>query len=176
MRKLIYHVAITTDGFIAHQDHTIDGFLAEGEHVTDYLDSLKNDYDIVLMGRRTYEFGLQYGVTNPYPWMKQYVLSSSMKEKPDPSVEVISENMIDAVKEMKSGEGRSIYLCGGADLASKLFAEGLVDEIILKLNPVLFGSGIQLFSDSIKQTDLELISHKVYGNSVVLLHYTVKTS
>lgn len=174
MRKLIYHVAITADGFIAHSDHTIDGFLAEGDHVADYLESLKNDYDIVLMGRRTYEFGLQFGVTNPYPWMKQYVISTRLKEKPDPNVEVISEDMIEAVKEMKNGEGKSIYLCGGADLASKLFAEGLIDEIILKLNPVVFGSGIPLFSGSIKQTDLELISHKVYGNSVVLLHYAVK--
>jgi len=47
-RKLKYHVACT-----------VDGFVAEGEHVTDYLASLKSDYDIVLMGRRTYEFGFQ---------------------------------------------------------------------------------------------------------------------
>ena len=73
MRKLKYHVASTVDGFIAHEDHSIDGFVSEGEHVIDYLESLKNDYDIVLMGRRTYEFGFQFGVTNPYPWMKQYV-------------------------------------------------------------------------------------------------------
>jgi dihydrofolate reductase len=64
-RKLKYHVACTVDGFIAHDDHTIEGFVAEGEHVADYLASLKSDYDIVLMGRSTYEFGFQFGVTNP---------------------------------------------------------------------------------------------------------------
>ena len=175
MRKLKYHVATTVDGFIAHEDHTVDGFVAEGEHVTDYLESLKNDYDTVLMGRRTYEFGFQFGVTNPYPWMKQYVLSRTMESSIDPNVELVSQNIIDFVRGLKEGTGKDIYLCGGADLAGRLIAEGLVDEIILKLNPVAFGSGIPLFSGAVKQIDLELIGSKVYGSGVVLLGYRVKS-
>jgi len=174
MRKVKYHVASTVDGFIAHQDHTVEGFLAEGEHVTDYLESLKRDYDAVLMGRRTYEFGFQFGVTNPYPWMKQYVLSRTMGRSPDANVELVSENTIDFVRGLKSEAGRDIYLCGGAALAATLFAEDLIDEIILKFNPVLFGSGIPLFSGTIKQSALELAGSKVYGNGVALLHYSVK--
>jgi len=174
MRKLKYHVASTLDGFIAHQDHTIDGFIGEGEHVTDYLQSLKNDYGVVLMGRRTYEFGLQFGVTNPYPWMKQYVISRTMKGIPDPNVELIAGDVVDFVKELKAETGKSIYLCGGASLAAALFVADLVDEIILKLNPVLFGSGIPLFSGTIKQTEMELTDSKIYGSGVVLLQYRVK--
>jgi len=174
MRKLKYHMASTVDGFIAHKDHTVDGFVAEGEHVTDYLESLKNDYDVVLMGRRTYEFGFQYGVTNPYPWMKQYVLSRTMEKSPDPNVELVSKNVIDFVKELKEGTGKAIYLCGAAELAATLYAENLIDEIILKLNPVLFGSGIPLFSGIAKQADLELANTKIYENGVILLHYRVK--
>jgi riboflavin biosynthesis pyrimidine reductase len=49
-----------------------------------------------------------------------------------------------------------------------------VDEIILKVNPVLFGSGIPLFLGTIKQTDMELIHTRQYGNGVVLLQYRVK--
>jgi hypothetical protein len=63
MRKLKYHVASTVDGFIAHEDHSIDGFVSEGEHVIDYLESLKNDYDIVLMGRRTLVLQLTTQIT-----------------------------------------------------------------------------------------------------------------
>jgi dihydrofolate reductase len=174
MRKLKYHVASTLDGFIAHEDHTIDGFMAEGEHVSDYLESLKNDYDIVLMGRRTYEFGLQFGVTNPYPWMKQYVLSRTMGRSPDAEVELVSDNIIDFVRGLKEVEGKDIYLCGGGELAARLLAEGLIDEIIVKLNPVLFGSGVGLFSGAARQTDLELTGSKVYGNGVMLVKYRVK--
>ena len=125
------------------------------------------------MGRRTYEFGFQFGVTNPYPWMKQYVISSTMERSPDSNVELISENVIDFVKGMKEASGKDIYLCGGASLATTLLVEGLVDEIILKLNPVLFGSGIPLFLGTITQTDLELIHSKKYGNGVLVLTYRV---
>jgi dihydrofolate reductase len=174
VRKLKYHVATTLDGFIAHGDRTISGFIAEGEHVTDYLESLKNDYDTVLMGRRTYEFGLQFGVTNPYPWMKQYVFSRTMERSPDAGVELISENLLAVVRELKKQSGKDIYLCGGAELAATLFAAGLVDEIIVKLNPVVFGSGIPMFAGAIQQSALELTDSKVYDNSVLLLHYRVK--
>ena len=174
MRKVKYHVASTVDGFIAHEDHSIEGFVSEGEHVIDYLESLKNDYDIVLMGRRTYEFGFQFGVTNPYPWMKQYVFSRTMERSPDPNVELVSKEITGFVEELKKGAGKDIYLCGGADLAGRLFAEGLINEIIVKLNPVLFGSGIPLFSGVVKQADLELTRSKIYGNGVVLLNYRVK--
>jgi dihydrofolate reductase len=174
MRKLKYHVATTLDGFIAHQDHTVGGFVDEGEHVTDYFNSLKNDYDIVLMGRRTYEFGFQFGVTNPYPWMKQYVLSHTMEKSPDPNVELVSENVIDLVTNLKKGDGKDIYLCGGGELATALLAESLIDEIVLKVNPVLFGTGVPLFSETIQQTKLDLISSKIYNNGVLLLQYLVK--
>ena len=174
MRKLKYHVATTIDGFIAHKDHTIDGFVAEGDHVTDYLESLKTDYDNVLMGRRTYEFGFQYGVTNPYPWMKQYVLSRSMDKSPDENVELVSDNIFEFVRELKKGTGKDIYLCGGAELATSLFKEKLIDEIILKLNPVVFGTGLPLFSETIKHGALELLDSKVYANGVALLRYQVK--
>ena len=174
MRRLKYHVASTVDGFIAHTDPTVAGFVADGEHVTDYLESLKNDYDIALMGRRTYEFGFQYGVTNPYPWMRQVVFSRTMESSPDPNVELISANVVDVVRELKQESGKAIYLCGGAELAARLFAAGLVDEIILKLNPVVFGSGLPLFSGDIKQTALALTGSKTYDNGVMLLHYRVK--
>ena len=174
MRKIKYHVASTVDGFIAHEDHTVEGFLPEGEHVTDYLESLRQDYGAVLMGRRTYEFGLQFGVTDPYPWLKQYVLSRTMGRSPDANVELVSANVIDFVRGLKGEAGKDIYLCGGAELAGTLFAAGLVDEIVLKLNPVLFGSGVPLFSGAIRQSALELADSKVYGNGVVLLRYLVK--
>jgi dihydrofolate reductase len=173
MRKLKYHVATTLDGFIAHTDHTVNGFVAEGEHVTEYFASLKNDYDIVLMGRRTYEFGFQFGVTNPYPWLRQYVISRSMAESPDANVELVSENISLFVRELKEEEGKDIYLCGGGNLAARLLEEGLIDEIVVKLNPVVFGAGVPLFSEAAKQAALELNSSKIYENGVMLLTYKV---
>ena len=145
MRKLIYHVAASLDGFIAHEDHTVDGFLNEGDHATDYFASLKNDYDTVLMGRKTYDFGLQFGVTNPYPWLKQYVFSSR-QDITEPGITVISSDPSELVTRLKAETGKSIYLCGGAKMATELLEHHLIDEILVKINPVLFGAGIGLLT------------------------------
>lgn len=172
-RIVSYHVATTVDGFIAHADHTIDGFVPDGPHVTEYLDSLRRDYDVVVMGRRTYEFGLRMGVSNPYPWLRQYVVSRTMTASPDPAVELVGGDVCSFVRDLRREPGRGIYLCGGAELASALFAEGLVDEVILKVNPVLFGDGIQLLARRIAPTRLDLMRSTVYENCVLLLRYRV---
>ncbi|PSB00967.1 dihydrofolate reductase family protein [Merismopedia glauca] len=191
MRELKYYVACSVDGFIAHQDNSLDGFLSEGEHITGLLESFpetfpaqfrdavgihaENKYfDTVLMGRKTYEIGLKVGVTNPYPHLKQYLFSRTMKESPDRNVELISTDAVALVRSLKTQIGKDIWLCGGADLARTLFAEKLIDGMILKVYPFLMGSGIPLFAGEIQQTRLELSDSKIYGNGVVVLHYRVK--
>ena len=173
MRKLKYHVATTADGFIARDDGSFDCFPMEGEHVADYLETLKS-YGAVLMGRRTYEVGLKVGVTDPYPHLESYVFSRTMKESPDERVKLVAENPMATVRKLKAEAGKDIYLCGGADLATELFREDLIDEVILKVNPLLLGSGIPLMSDIGRHVDLELIDSKVYNGGVVLLSYRVK--
>jgi dihydrofolate reductase len=173
MRKLIYHVAASLDGFIAHEDHIVEGFLNEGDHATEYLESLKNDYDTVLMGRKTYDFGLQFGVTNPYPWLKQYVFSSR-QDITEPNISVISSDPSEFVTRLKAETGKSIYLCGGATLATTLLENHLIDEILVKINPVLFGTGIGLTRALPAFLALELKSCKTYANGVLLVHHIVK--
>lgn len=186
MRELKYYVACTVDRFIARQDGSFDFFLPEGEHLADLIESFPETipghlrealgvragnkwFDAVLMGRKTYEVGLNVGVTNPYPHLKQYLFSRTMKVSPDENVELVSGDPIALVKELKKQSGKDIWLCGGGDLATRLFSE--IDEIILKVNPILLGSGIPLFSGVIKQTDLELAEIKSYSNGFVLLRY-----
>ena len=173
MRKLKYYVASSLNGYIARTDHSFDYFVAEGEHVPDYFESL-NAFDVVLMGRKTYEVGLKVGITDPYPHMKSYVFSRTMKESPNEKVQVVSENIAELVRELKNETGKGIYLCGGGELATILFAENLIDEVILKMHPVMVGTGIRLFSEAIKQIDLELVSSKTFNTGVVVLQYRVK--
>jgi dihydrofolate reductase len=177
MRKLKYSVAASLDGFIAHEDDTYGAFMQErltkeGEHITDYLGTFAS-YAAVLMGRRTYEPALKQGVTNPYPTMETYVFSRTMKESPDPKVKLITEDAVGVVRRLKAQEGKDLYLCGGGDFAGMLLREGLVDEVLVKLNPLLLGSGIRLTSKLGQWVDLELLSTKVYKNGVLLLRYAV---
>ncbi|QDE81168.1 dihydrofolate reductase family protein [Myxococcus xanthus] len=177
MRKLKYHVATSVDGFIAHEDDTYGAFMQDrlvkdSEHVADYVASLAT-YATVLMGRRTYDGGLKVGVTDPYPNMDTYVFSRTMKESPNPRLKLVSDDAVGEVRRLKAQEGGDIYLSGGGAFAGLLLAEGLVDEVLLKMNPLILGSGILLASSLKQVVDLDLKSTKVYANGVVLLRYAV---
>lgn len=189
MRKLKYYIASTVDGFIAREDGSFDCFPMSGEHFADLFEFFpetfpahvqkalgilpeNKQFDTVLMGRKTYEVGLNVGLTNPYPTLKQYVFSRSMKASPDRNIELVSENAVGFVRELKQETGKDIWLCGGGDLAATIFSE--IDEMIVKLNPVVIGAGIPLFARGIGPTNLELTDRKIYSNGFMLLHYRVK--
>jgi dihydrofolate reductase len=176
-RKLIYYVATTADGFIAHRDETVDGFLADGPHIGDYLTSLR-DYDTVLMGRNTYEWGYQFGIkpgepSPTYGHMMQYVFSQTMELYDHPQLQVIRENPAAFVSRLKEQDGGAIYLCGGGKLAGTLFEHRLVDGLILKVNPVVFGQGIPAFGALDRTIPLLLRDVRVYANGVQFVSYDV---
>ena len=188
MKDLIYCVASTLDGYIAHEDGSYEGFLWDEAyaaaiseafpetiplHCRDWKHTAAENkwFDTVLMGRKTYEAGLTLGVTNPYPTLKQYVFSQTLTESPDDAVTLVSDEPADFVRNLKKGEGKAIWLCGGGALAGSLLAAGLIDKLIVKLNPVFLGGGIPMFAGEVKREDLELTEQRQFGNGVVLLHY-----
>lgn len=175
MRTVVYYVSSSLDGFIARADHSVDGFITEGAMVQDYLDSLHNDFDTVVMGRKTYEFGLQFGVDNPYPWLKQYVISSSMSAAPHPEIELAQGDGTTLVRTLKAQPGGMIYLCGGGKLAGALLEAGLIDEVVIKLNPLVLGSGVPLFGGVADAERLSLIECQPFPEGGVRLRYQVHT-
>ena len=173
-RLLKYVVASTLDGRIAQRDGSFDFFAAAGDaHAPDYLASLR-EFGSVLMGRKTYEVGLRMGVTDPYPFLDSYVFSSSLEASPNERVHLVREDPAAWVHAFKQRPGGGdIYLCGGATLAGALLKAGLIDEMVVKLNPLLIGDGMPLFDSVPAPFLLELSKSKTYPNGVVLLTYRV---
>lgn len=185
MRKLIYFIASTIDGFIAREDGAFDFFPMTGAHlpyiVDEYPETIpghlhemlgvrsgNTHFDSVIMGRRTYEVGTAVGIMNPYPHLRQYVVSRSMHANPDPAVALVA-SAIDAVQTLKAEAGRDIWLCGGGSLAATLYGE--IDELILKVNPVVLGCGIPLFGGPAVPRSLELLDHRVFDGGVAIHRY-----
>ncbi|MEO6086246.1 MAG: dihydrofolate reductase family protein [Umezawaea sp.] len=183
MRKLIYYVATSIDGFIAAADGSFDALMIEGDHMAmifdEYPDTLpvqaraalgidapNTNFDTVLMGRGTYQ--VPGGLPSPYPHLRQYVVSSTLTNIPA-DVEVITDDVRSKVRELKAEDGLDIWLCGGGKLAAALLPE--IDGLVLKVNPVVLGTGIPLFDGKGTAERFALDGTRVFESGVALMTY-----
>jgi dihydrofolate reductase len=175
MRKIIYYVAMSLDGYIVGPTDSIDGFVSEGSGVNKYLSDLKA-FDTVIMGRNTYEFGFKYGIVPgqpAYEHMEHYIFSNSASyENLHDKVHIVPRD-ISLVRKLKKGSGSDIYLCGGSLFAGWLLENELIDELIIKLNPVLLGQGLPLFSSTARQLKLDLQEVQEYDHGLVINKYKI---
>jgi dihydrofolate reductase len=187
MRKVVYYVATTLDGFIARSDGSFSEFPWDEEFVSHLFERfpetfpahLRQDerenrrFDTVLMGRNTYEVGQREGITSPYPTLAQYLFSETLEASPDKSVALVKGDALHRVKELKETDGMAIWLCGGSVLAGNLYAAGLIDEIVLKVNPIVFGAGKPLFDRAVDANRLALGDVERFRSGHLILSYTV---
>lgn len=187
MRTLVYYVATTLDGFIAAPDGSPDFFGLEpdlaahiAEHFPQTLPTFTHPrfgiegppqgrFDAVVMGRATYDPALRVGITSPYAHLRQYVFSRSLPPSTDPEVQIVAGDPVAFVRALKREPGRDIWLCGGGQLAGQLLPE--VDELVLKLNPYVVGSGIPLAARGFEPHRFALVDSRPLDSGVVVLHY-----
>ena len=176
MRKIVYYVATSLDGFISGLKGDISGFIGQGNGVAKYLEDL-SDFDTVIMGKNTYEFGYHFGLKAgqpPYPHMTHYIFSNSLVfENPDPKVQ-IRPIEIKEIKKLKEKEGTDIYLCGGGQFAGWLMDNHQIDILKIKLNPIVLGNGVRLFGSSINSFKFELVDSSKYENGLQIITYEFK--
>lgn len=178
MRRIIYYVAASIDGFIFGPDEDISGFenVQESDGIQKYLQDLQK-FDTVIMGRKTYEFGYKFGLKPgepAYPHMNHYIFSRSLKlDSPDKGIEICKPDL-EIVTKLKGQEGSDIYLCGGGHFAGWLLDNELIDELKIKLNPLILGSGIRLFGPSTKQFKMRLNDSKTYTYGLQIINYQIE--
>jgi dihydrofolate reductase len=176
MRKIVYYVASSLDGFIMGSDEDMGKFITSGTGVSQYINDLQR-FDTVIMGRKTYEFGYRFGLVvgqKPYPLMKHYIFSNKLiLNKPQDGLWVCKLD-IETILALKKEEGTDIYLCGGGELAGWLLENGQLDRVKLKLNPVILGEGIRLFGNSKKAYKTELIDSNTYENGLQIMEFELK--
>lgn len=175
MRKVTFGGASSFDNHFARKDHSVDWLMWSDEAasmMTDYWKTI----DTILMGRKTYEVALKTskGKGNPYPDIRSYVFSRTLKPGKRKGVEIIQNDAAAFVKQLKDQEGKDICVMGGGDFAKTLFEANLIDEIGFNIHPVLLGSGIPVFYEMKHQIDLELLTCKVFKNGCVAVTYRVK--
>lgn len=176
-RKLIYYIASSINGHIADAEGNTDDFSMTAQYIPDYIKDLQN-FDTVLMGKYTYEAGYKHGLEPGQPapiygHMMQYVFSRSMEQYQHEQLEVIQNDPAEFVRSLKMQDGTDIYLCGGGQLAAYLMQHKLIDEVILKVSPLIIGQGLALFGKLDCTIQLTLLDTKIYRDGHLFLRYTV---
>ncbi|WP_188487964.1 dihydrofolate reductase family protein [Williamsia phyllosphaerae] len=186
MRKLVYFVATTLDGFIADENDGYEAFSFDGPEAVDLvaefpemipthvrgplgIDGPNLRFDTVIMGRRTYDAGIPHGVISPYQHLRQLVASTSPEGAQGTEVEVVADPVA-AIRELKARPGKDIWLPGGGRLAAALADE--IDEVILKIHPLVFGAGIPLFGPLGAPRRLSVTNRRVYDSGFSIVRAT----
>jgi dihydrofolate reductase len=78
---------------------------------------------------------------------------------------------MEGVRRLKSQDGPDLNVCGSASLTSVLLEQGLVDEVVLAVYPLLLGRGKRCFSDSADAREFALVSTKATPTGVLLNTY-----
>lgn len=176
MNKVIYYVASSLDGFISGENGDISKFLTHGDAVEKYQADLL-DFKTVIMGRKTYEFGFQYGLEagqSAYPHMEHYIFSETLQIKELAESVHIEKMSLKRVKEIIAASPTDIYLCGGGEFAGWLLDNGLIDQLKLKLNPILLGDGVRLFGNSKTAFVSTLIEKESFDSGLQFLTYDLR--
>jgi len=173
MRRIVYYVASSLDGYICGLNEDISGFVGEGNGVSKYLEDLK-DYDTVIMGRNTYEFGYRFGLKPgepAYAHMTHYIFSNSLAlPNSHEKVKVVPLRINEVVK-LKQQSGTDIYLCGGGQFAGWLLDHDLIDVLKIKLNPLILGKGVRIFGNSTKELHFTLTDTRQYDHSLQIITF-----
>lgn len=175
-RKILLCVAVTLDGFIEGPNGEYDWCFTDQDYgMKEFLSRI----DTVFYGRKSYDSMLMAGNgedqssrRNPFASFTSFVFSNTLTES-YPNTHLVSGNTLEHVQQLKTQEGKDIWLFGGAGLLTTLLKAGLVDELHLAVHPLLLGSGKSLFQQLTGRMQLKFVDSKAYSTGLVMLRYEI---
>lgn len=187
MRKLILEEWMSLDGYVTDKNNQLNFFtdLTPEQNTFSDNDQLKflETVDTILLGRKTYELFVDFwpGATTDKEIIadklnetKKIVFSRTLTKAPWgqwAEADIISDNSIAAIRELKLQKGKNLVLWGSISLAQSLMKENLIDEYHIQLCPVLTGGGRNLFSQEMNIGKLSLLEVRQYNTGVIFLNY-----
>lgn len=182
MRKVIYSMGVSLDGFIAGPGGEID-WSAPDEELHRFHNQQALELGAHFCGRRLYEEMLYWETAGENPstgktelefariWqaMPKIVFSTTL-EKVEGNARLVTGDVAEEVAKLKEQPGKDLAV-GGAGLASAFIKLGLVDEYRLFISPVALGGGTPYFPAQAERINLELVERQTFGSRVVYLRY-----
>jgi dihydrofolate reductase len=182
MRKVIYSMGVSLDGFIAGPDGEID-WSAPDEELHRFHNKQTRELGAHLCGRRLYEVMVYWETADENPSAAEYELEFARIWKDLPKVvfsktleevagnaRLVRDGVAEEVARLKEQPGKDLAV-GGAGLAATLIELGLVDEFRPFVYPVVLGGGTPFFPALDEKIALELVETRTFGSRVVYMRY-----
>jgi dihydrofolate reductase len=188
MRDLIVLSFVTLDGVMqapgGPEEDPSDGF-EHGGWVAGYWDdelgaamgeSMSPPFDLVL-GRKTYEIFAAHWPHTDDPGAEElnsatkHVASRTLTELEWKNSELIEGDVPEGVRALKQEDGPELQVHGSANLIQTLLEHGLIDEVRLKIFPLVLGTGKRLFGRGTVPAGFEVASSQVLSSGVIVATY-----
>jgi len=173
MQKIKLFIACSVDGFIARPDGDIswlDVVATDGE---DYgYAAFYDTVDTIVLGRKTYDKVLSFGIDFPHKNKTTYVITRTPKAS-EGNIHFYTGDLTQLIQQLKASSHKDVFIDGGADLVHSLLSAQLIDEITVSHIPVLLGAGILLFKEGFPEQKLKLTGVKSFPSGLVQVVYDV---
>src|SRR5258706_10961968 len=180
-RKIIVYLAASADGYIARPDGDVE-WLNRRTRSGDYgMKSFYSTFDTILMGRKTYDWGLAYYKKHKLKGspldttFTNYIFSRKPPARVAPGAQFVSEPVKTFAKRLRATPGKHIWMMGGGELIASFLDANEIDEFDIRVIPTFIGEGIPLIAPRYRDVPLRLRSAKKYPDGVVRLRYDVGT-
>jgi len=174
MSQVILYITASLDGFIAKANGNID-WLTQWPNPSNldygYADLLKK-IGCIVMGRKTYDEVLGFGIDWPYAEFETFVVTNNANLKVStPNTQLVTSDINETISKLKQQSEKDIWLVGGGQLVTSFINENLIDKIILTIVPIILGEGISLFPNKPKESEWELLAVEKFETGLVSLTY-----
>ena len=183
MRKLIYSMMVSLDGFVEDSRHSLEWVLIDRE-LHQYINDQQASIGASLYGRGMYENMSAYWPTaDTDPTLPDFVVEfahiwrampkivfSHTLEKVTGNSRLVKGNAVDTVQKLKAQPGKDLSL-RGANLAATFVRLNLIDEYQLFVQPIVLGSGTPYVPPGCDRLNLKLVDTHTFASGVVLLRY-----
>ena len=178
MRKVVFAINITIDGYCGHETGIPD------DETMEFFTGFLRDSDVEIFGRNTYQLMYPYWhdvainqsqtkteneFALAYDSIPKIVFSTTLKSVEWNNTILLHSNLREEILKLKQQPGKNIFI-GGLNIASQVAQWNLIDEYHFVVHPIIAGKGPRLF-ESGGEHSLKLVGSKTFRSGVVALHY-----
>lgn len=174
MKSVVLYIAMSLDGYIADCKKSVNWIKGQDDsaEIQDTYSAFFDSISTVIMGKRTYD-----QITTelspdkwPYSGAITYVFThdASMADRMD--IKFTSADPCKLVNKLRTGTGKNIWICGGADVINQLLKKDLIDMFHISIIPVILGGGTKLFEEAVDMINLELVNTLNYNGIIEVVY------